>query len=132
MKKIALLMFVVFTQACSTKASKNDSVYLKLMLLLEEHKLDLQLTNNNIIYYFDGDCSFCIDKLKQLNEKYDEKLLAIAHVGDLIVFNYMIKENTPNLQNRLIVVENDKFDKILLLNSVYIVNKEEDQITRLE
>lgn len=125
-------MFVVFTQACSIKASKNDSVYLKLMVLLEEHKFDFQLANNSIIYYFDGDCSFCIDKLKQLNEKYDKKLLAIAHVGDLIVFNYMIKENTPDLHNQLIVVENDRFDEILLLNSVYIVNKEEEQITRLE
>lgn len=102
------------------------------MVLIEEHKLDFQLANNSIIYYFDGDCSFCIDKLKQLNKKYDKKLLAIAHVGDLIVFNYMIKENIPDLQNQLIVVENDKFDEILLLNSVYIINKEEDQITRLE
>lgn len=125
-------MFVVFTQACSIKASKNDSVYFKLMALLEEHKLDFPLANNSMIYYFDGDCSFCIDKFKQLNEKYDKKLLAIAHVGDLIVFNYVIKENTPDLQNQLIVVENDKFDEILLLNSVYIVDIEEDQITRIE
>ncbi len=76
-----------------------------------------------LVYYFDGDCSFCIAKLitmEKENNKDGARRVYIAKTSDPVVFSFNIKENGVTAP---VYIDNDNFfPAFLQLNRVARVN----------
>jgi hypothetical protein len=70
-----------------------------------------------MIYYFDGDCAFCIDKLNLYSEKYKDNIIFIAKTNDPLV----LKHATQEFFYCLFIDSDNFYEKHLKLNEINII-----------
>lgn len=119
MKSKIFIIFTMLLVSCTNSTVDNQSQVLRLLELLEDEDFSINFTEGLVIYYFDGDCSFCINKLIELSKVHNENLLAISKVEDPSIFRFTINEAKIDLKGRIVIVQNDDFEQILMLNNVY-------------
>lgn len=126
MKNKIFIILTILLISCTNSKVDNQSQALKLLELLENEDITINFTEELVVYYFDGDCSFCLNKLIELNKVHKENLLAISKVEDPLIFKFTINEAQVDLKGRIVIVRNNDFDQILILNSVYVFDIRND------
>ena len=80
-------------------------------------------TSDVLIYYFDGDCSFCFSKIKFLSDAYKSQsnveLIFIAKTLNPLIFKHNF--NKLNVRGCIYINNDHSFDKTVKINDILVV-----------
>lgn len=111
-----LTLFVFLLESCKQEKHFDKDIYSE---IATRFKID---QNKIYIYRFIGDCSFCYSQVLNLDKTRSNKvpLIVIVDRNNIDIVTYKIKQLGIAT---FIMPYNDNF-KILELNKIYLVNKE--------
>lgn len=130
MKKILEIVSILYAffwgtvfSGCNGDSSKiklNQSAYEKIAA-----DCPGLINKNIIIYYFDGDCGFCIAKAVEIDNdeknKQDIRLVLIAKTNNPSTLSVNLKEN--HLSACMLIEKDNFFDQYLKFNELIRVDK---------
>lgn len=111
-------------------ACKKEVVELEKLLISDnmKGKMNNDIRELGIVYYFDGECSFCYGNLVNINERFpDIPVTMITQTLDAVLINYNLEK--MGIKGKLVIdstsilfKDNEKIlndNKLLLVNSNY-------------
>jgi|GEM_PF-2967628 len=117
-----LCVLLLLLPGCNAPVNRmNNTTYNELSTLLSGFK-----GNNSLIYYFDGDCSICIGKVKYIEsnelKKGEFNLFFIARTRDPA----MLKFNTDALKikSHITIEKNDEYANALKFNEIIMIKED--------
>ena len=123
-----LMAFGLLLVACNNSIKDHISDELFAFLKNNCHTNERK---NVVVYYFDGDCSFCIGQVIELEERYkknkDTTAINIAKTRNPAYLRFQLKEE--NISPCIIVTaDSTKYDSLVRtrfeFNKMYVVDKD--------
>lgn len=135
MKKSRISVFIIFCLgiillACNAAPKVKISNGLYSYLNGNCHEEDKK---NRVVYYFDGDCSFCIGRVIELDERFrnskDTMSINIALTRNPAYLKFQLKER--NISPCVIISTNaTEYDTLIRkefeLNKIYLIDKDQE------
>lgn len=105
---IKLFLFLVFT---NIEIIQNENK----ISLLNQYRCDG--VKELFVYYFDGDCAFCIDKIRKYYLEYSDDIIFLAKTKDKLLLKYTL-ENEFEGYPCVVFDEDGLYDDFFELNRV--------------
>jgi hypothetical protein len=124
MKIIIISVFSIISLFGCRFVNKKENIDKRILETLETHKKH-SLPEVFNVFYFDGDCSLCIGKLKAVKDLIStqkaNKLYLLALTRDTISFKYNMEKN--DIKDPIFIFSSDTAIKSLNLNELLMIDK---------
>ncbi len=127
-----LLVFGFILGAC--RSTPQNQVTDELYTFLQNNCHSIK-QKNIVTYYFDGDCSFCIGQIIELEERYEKKqdtmVICIAKTRNSAYLRFQLKEH--NISPCLIIMnDSTRYDSLIqkqfVVNKTYVIGKDHEVV----